>query len=100
MFVNDVRHAVRSLWKAPGFTGVAVLTRPRPDARGDGHPDRTTGAVAGGRVLSAVLYAVDPHDAVTFLGVAVALTIATATACAIPARRAAKTNPMQALRHD
>jgi putative ABC transport system permease protein len=59
-----------------------------------------TGAVAGGRVLSAVLYAVDPHDAVTFLGVAVALTIATATACAIPARRAAKTDPMQALRHD
>jgi putative ABC transport system permease protein len=59
-----------------------------------------TGAVAGGRVLSAVLYAVDPHDAVTFLGVAVVLTIATATACAIPARRAAKTDPMQALRHE
>jgi putative ABC transport system permease protein len=63
--------------------------------------------VAGGFLLGRVfatlpgmLYRVSPHDPVTFLIVALGLTAFAFVACYLPARRAARTDPMVALRYE
>ena len=53
---------------------------------------------AGSRYLSAFLYGVDPHDAVSFGAVSALLLVVTIAACLVPARRAARVDPLQALR--
>jgi len=50
------------------------------------------------RLMSGVLYGVSPTDPVTFAGVAVALLAVAALASAIPAFRAARVDPLTALR--
>ena len=56
--------------------------------------------VAGwsGRYLSGFLFGVTPADPATFVVVGLALTAIAAVACGIPARRAAKLDPIDALR--
>ena len=56
--------------------------------------------VAGwtGQYLSGFLFGVTPADPATFVLVGVALTAIAAVACSIPARRAAKVDPVDALR--
>ncbi|MGH9854694.1 MAG: FtsX-like permease family protein, partial [Blastocatellia bacterium] len=56
------------------------------------------GAIAGTRLLTAFLYGVEPTDAATFIGVALLLAVVALLANYLPARRAARTDPMQALR--
>ena len=58
------------------------------------------GAIAGARVLSTLLYGVQPHDAVTFLVVAVILTAVAIAASSIPARRAMHVDPALTLRQE
>ena len=55
-------------------------------------------AFAGMRVLSSLLFGVSAHDPVTFAGVSLILAAAAILGCFIPARRAAKINPISALR--
>ncbi len=51
-------------------------------------------------LLSAELYGVTPHDALTYSSVAIFMFAIAATAIFIPARRAASIDPLIALRHD
>ena len=52
------------------------------------------------RVLSSLLFGVSAHDPVTFAGVSMILATAAILGCYIPARRAAKVNPITALRYE
>jgi predicted permease len=58
------------------------------------------GSLALTRLLSSVLYAVQPHDPVTLVVVALALNAVALVACYIPARRATRIDPMEALRYE
>ena len=55
-------------------------------------------AAATGRSLAGLLYGVGPYDAATFATVAVVVAVAALAASVVPARRAARLDPMTALR--
>ncbi len=58
------------------------------------------GALAGGRLIEALLYNVSPRDPVVIGGVTLLLTAIALVACWLPARRAARLSPLEALRTD
>lgn len=57
-------------------------------------------ALALSRLLQSLLFGISPHDTVTFIGVAVLLTMVGLVATLVPARSAMKVDPMVALRHE
>jgi ABC-type antimicrobial peptide transport system permease subunit len=50
------------------------------------------------RLLASVLYETSPYDPATYAGVAIVLLVVAAAACWLPARRASRVNPNEALR--
>lgn len=52
------------------------------------------------RIIRSILYGVKPHDPFTIIGAAALLLLVAVLAAWIPARRAAKTDPMEALRYE
>jgi putative ABC transport system permease protein len=57
-------------------------------------------ALAFTRLLKAQLFGVSETDAITFTSVELLLAVVALVACHIPARRAARVDPMVALRHE
>ncbi|HVY71982.1 MAG TPA: FtsX-like permease family protein, partial [Verrucomicrobiae bacterium] len=58
------------------------------------------GSLALGRLLAGFLYGVSPFDPLVYLSVAAILAAVALAACLIPASRAARVDPMVALRND
>jgi putative ABC transport system permease protein len=58
------------------------------------------GAAVLSRWLETLLFGVQPTDPATLLGVALILLVVAAVACYIPARRAARVDPLVALRNE
>jgi predicted permease len=58
------------------------------------------GAFALTRLMASLLFGVRPTDAVTFISVSALLAVVALCASFIPAQRATKVDPMQALRHE
>jgi ABC-type antimicrobial peptide transport system permease subunit len=57
-------------------------------------------ALASAKLAAGILYGVKPHDVVTFTGVPVFLAVIAFFASWLPARRAARVDPMTALRQE
>jgi putative ABC transport system permease protein len=57
-------------------------------------------SLALGRLSAGLLFGVPPHDPPTLAAAAAVLTAAALLACALPARRAARIDPAQALRDE
>jgi putative ABC transport system permease protein len=55
-------------------------------------------AFAASRYLSTVLYGVTPHDLASFVAAPLSVALIGAIACIVPARRAAKVDPLVVLR--
>ena len=58
------------------------------------------GAWAGSRLIASLLYGVSPRDMSIFISTTVLLLSVTLLACWLPARRAARLSPIEALRTD
>jgi ABC-type antimicrobial peptide transport system permease subunit len=58
----------------------------------------TAAALAGGRFIESLLYDVDPRDPAVFAATTLALLSVALLACWVPARRAARIDPVAALR--
>jgi ABC-type antimicrobial peptide transport system permease subunit len=51
-------------------------------------------------LLQSLLFEVDPRDPAVFIAIGVVLALTTAVACFIPATRATRVDPLDALRYD
>ena len=60
----------------------------------------TAGAVAAGRVLRTLLFQIQPLDPAALVGATLVLVMIALSAAAIPARRAARVDPVEALRQE
>jgi predicted lysophospholipase L1 biosynthesis ABC-type transport system permease subunit len=89
---------VRSALGAQARDIVALVLRQALWIVGIGVVFGLAAALASVRLLSAFLYGISPHDALTFVAVPIVIVAVAVVACLVPARRAAKVDPLTALR--
>ena len=100
--VAERRHelAIRAAVGASPARLVRLVLRSALVVTGAGLAAGLLAAAATGRGLASLLYGVGPYDPATFALAAAAVVIAALAATAIPARRAARLDPMAVLRAD
>ena len=76
----------------------AMIVRQGSSVAAAGTVAGLAGAAAVGRAMSSLLYGVSPHDPAVFAAVTVGVLCVAVAACWLPARRAARLNPLEALR--
>lgn len=89
---------VRSALGAQAHDIVALVLRQALSIVAAGVTLGLAATVVGVRLLSTFPYGVSPHDALTFLAVPIVIVLVAPAACLVPARRAAKVDPLAALR--
>jgi len=89
---------VRSALGAQALDIIALVLRQALWIVGVGVAIGLAAALTGVRLLSAFLYGISPHDVLTFVVVPIGIVAVAALACLVPARRAAKVDPLTALR--
>jgi putative ABC transport system permease protein len=90
--------AIRMALGAPAGSVVGLVLRQGGVLVGLGLTAGVAAALVLTRFLGALLYATSPSDPVTFVAVPLLLALVATLACLIPARRAARVDPMAALR--
>ena len=98
--LQELRLAFRSLAKSPAFAAIAILklvVRQGMSLTAVGIVVGLLGAFALTRLLASLLFAVGATDAGTFVWIPLLLVSVSFFACYIPARRAAKLDPITAL---
>jgi predicted permease len=60
----------------------------------------TLAAIALSRFISGLLFGISPTNALTFAGATIGLVVVAMFACYVPARRATRVNPLEALRYE
>ena len=100
--IAERRHelAIRAAVGASPVRLVRLVLRSALAVTGAGLVVGLLGAAATARGLASLLYGVGPYDPATFAEAAAAVVLAALTATAIPARRAARLDPMAVLRAD
>jgi putative ABC transport system permease protein len=89
---------VRSALGAQAHDIVALVLRQMLWIVGIGVLLGLAATLSGVRLLSVFLYGISAHDPLTFVAVPIVIVVVATVACVVPARRAAKVDPLTALR--
>ena len=92
---QDVRYAARMLLKTPGISIIVVIAL----ALGLLLGFALTRVLTSSMFETEILFGISATDSLTFIGVTLLLALVALAACYLPARRATKVDPVEALRN-